>query len=76
MAVRPEVWRSARWDARFPIFYEDADYCFQARARGFDAVATAAVTVLHHAHTTSQERAAEAERNRGLWVQKWKEQIG
>ena len=73
MVVRPEVWGRARWDGAFPIFYEDCDYCFQARALGYAVVATADSTIVHHAHTTSVSRQAESERNRRRFVQKWKE---
>jgi GT2 family glycosyltransferase len=75
MVVRPDVWRSIRWDSRFPLFYEDVDYCFQARAKGFQVMATAEVSVVHDAHTSSGVRASEAEPNRMRFLQKWKAQI-
>gem|GEM_PF-2575131 len=75
MVVRPEVWRTCEWDAQFPIFYEDVDYCFQARAAGFEVCATASATVIHHAHTTSHLRASESETNRMRFLKKWKDRL-
>lgn len=72
MIVRAGVWRNISWDSAFPIFYEDADYCFQARAKGWDIAATNAVTVIHHAHTTSHSRKEESEKHRKLFLTKWK----
>jgi GT2 family glycosyltransferase/glycosyltransferase involved in cell wall biosynthesis len=71
MAVRPEVWPSLRWDPQFPIFYEDADICLQAREAGWRVAATNRATVVHHAHTTSGARADEAEANRSKFLRKW-----
>ena len=75
MVVRPDVWRSIRWDSRFPLFYEDVDYCFQARTKGFQVMATAEISVVHDAHTTSGARACEADTNRMRFLQKWKAQL-
>jgi len=75
MVVRPEVWRSCEWDGQFPIFYEDVDYCFQARAAGWEVCATNAATVIHHAHTTSNTRAEQSDLNRRKFMMKWKERI-
>lgn len=75
MVVRPEVAAACQWDPQFPIFYEDADFCFQARAAGWEIATTNSVTVVHHAHTTSTPRATETERNRKRFLVKWKERL-
>jgi GT2 family glycosyltransferase len=75
MVVRPQVWRRCAWDEQFPIFYEDVDYCFQAREAGFEVCATALATVTHHAHTTSHSRAAESEINRMRFLKKWQHRL-
>lgn len=75
MAVRPAVWSKVVWDPQFPLFYEDVDYCFQARAIGWEIAATAAAAVRHAAHTTSAGRMAESERNRRRFLRKWREEI-
>jgi GT2 family glycosyltransferase len=75
MVVRPEVWRSLEWDEQFPIFYEDVDYCLQARAAGWEVCATNAATVTHHAHTTSHTRAGQAEVSRMRFLKKWRNSL-
>ncbi len=72
MAVRPRALDDFEWDPQFPIFYEDADVCFQLRAAGWEIAATATVEVTHHAHTSSTPRAAESETNRRRFLVKWK----
>jgi GT2 family glycosyltransferase len=75
MVVRPKVWRSLEWDEQFPIFYEDVDYCLQARAAGWEVCATNAATVTHHAHTTSHTRAGQAEVSRMRFLKKWRNSL-
>lgn len=75
MMVRPELWKRLRMDEQFPIFYNDADYCFQARGKGYRAVGTRLSSVTHHAHTTSPERAAESLELRNAFIRKWKETL-
>jgi GT2 family glycosyltransferase len=73
MAVRADVWQGQAWDfERFAYHWEDVDYCCQARARGFEVVATNDATVAHHAHTSSRERWDESMPRRLAFIRKWK----
>ncbi len=75
MVIRPEVWRAVHFDPQFPIFYEDADFCMQARALGWEIAATADVTVIHDAHTTSTPRQGETELRRMAFLRKWRDML-
>ncbi len=73
MVVRPEVWQACRWDEQFPILYEDVDYCWQARAAGWDVACAGTVTVTHDAHRASSQRAGESHRNQVRFLRKWRD---
>jgi GT2 family glycosyltransferase/glycosyltransferase involved in cell wall biosynthesis len=75
MVIRPEVWQACHFDPQFPIFYEDTDFCMQARALGWEIAATADVTVIHDAHTTSTPRQDETELRRMAFLKKWKDML-
>ena len=73
MVVKEVVWKGQNWDHNsFPFHYEDVDYCFQARARGYAIVATRLVSVVHHAHSSSRTRWPEFADRRAAFMKKWK----
>jgi len=75
MMVRSEVWRRIRMDERFPIFYNDVDYCFEARKLGYRVVATPLANVKHTPNTTSAARGGESATLRSVFLQKRKGEL-
>lgn len=75
MIVREEVWKNQQFDEGFPFWYEDVDYCFQARENGFEVAATPLVKVIHNAHGASREYISEIHDRRKEFLTKWRHRL-
>jgi len=87
LMVRSDVLREVGYfDERFaPAYFEDADLCFSVRARGLRVVYAPASAVAHvegqshaggFAYGAANVRGpAHQQRNRGLFVEKWREEL-
>ncbi len=74
--VRRQTWDDVGgFDERyFPAYYEDADLCLSARARGWRVVCEPASVVVHDEGGSSAVRFRQfvSARNRRLFVDKWR----
>lgn len=82
LLVRTEVWRElGGFDKRFePMYYEDADLCFAARARGWRTIYEPRAEVIHlEGSTAGTDEATGHKRhqtaNRPRFAEKWREQL-
>lgn len=82
LMVKGELWRElGGFDERFlPMYYEDTDLCFEARARGLRVMyePRARVTHVEGATAGTDESAGHKqgqERNRPKFVEKWRERL-
>lgn len=71
-AIRAEVFAAGcEFDPQFwPNYYEDADLCYQARAKGFK-IACVENTGLEHEAVPNSAASALVETNRAKFAQKW-----
>lgn len=70
MAVRAAVFEACAFDPRFnPNYYEDVDFCFQARAAGYHIAAVGDVGMAHDDHPGDATAAAKSMR---AFVDKWR----
>jgi O-antigen biosynthesis protein len=83
LMVRTSFWRQAGgYDERFaPMYYEDADLCFQARERGMRVMYEPRSTVVHvEGGTAGTDLSGGHKRfqevNRTRFVEKWQAQLG
>lgn len=82
LLVRASFWLEAGgYDERFvPMYYEDADLCFQARERGLRVVYEPGATVVHaEGGTAGTDLTSGAKRhqeeNRSRFVDKWRDRL-
>ncbi|MGO9972056.1 MAG: methyltransferase domain-containing protein [Solirubrobacteraceae bacterium] len=82
LLVRTDFWRQrGGYDERFlPMYYEDADLCFDARERGLRVVYEPAARVIHHEGATAGTDVTAGhkrhqEENRSKFVSKWHERL-
>lgn len=80
LLVRRELWEElGGYDERFlPMYYEDADLCFEARRRGWRVLYEPSAVVVHAEGSTAGTDLATGhkrhqESNRVTFVQKWRE---
>jgi GT2 family glycosyltransferase/SAM-dependent methyltransferase len=80
LMVRTKLWQEVGgYDERFaPMYYEDADLCFEARRRGLRVLYEPASVVVHAEGSTagtdlSTGHKRHQELNRGKFVRKWKD---
>jgi GT2 family glycosyltransferase/SAM-dependent methyltransferase len=82
LMVNADFWREVGgFDERFlPMYYEDTDLCFEARARGFRVVYEPRALVVHVEGATagvddSVGHKRNQEQNRPKFVEKWRERL-
>jgi O-antigen biosynthesis protein len=82
LMVRTDFWREiGGFDERFlPMYYEDTDLCFEARARGLKVMYEPRAEVIHVEGATagvdeSAGHKTHQERNRPKFVEKWRERL-
>src|ERR1035441_7750913 len=80
LLVRTELWRElGGFDERFvPMYYEDADLCFEARRRGWHVLYEPSSVVVHAEGSTAgtdphTRHKRHQELNRAKFVRKWKD---
>jgi O-antigen biosynthesis protein len=82
LLVRADFWKDVGgYDERFePMYYEDTDLCFEARASGLRVMYEPTARVIHHEgstagsdETSSHKRHQAA--NRPKFVEKWRERL-
>ncbi len=82
LLVRNEVWQElGGFDKRFePMYYEDADLCFAARARGWRTIYEPRAEVIHFEGSTAGTDESTGHKrnqtaNRPRFAEKWREQL-
>ncbi len=82
LMVKAELWRElGGFDERYlPMYYEDADLCFQAREHGQRVLYEPEAVIVHHEGATAGNDADSGhkrhqERNRPKFVARWREQL-
>jgi GT2 family glycosyltransferase len=82
LMVKSDFWREiGGFDERFlPMYYEDTDLCFEARARGLRVMYEPRARVVHVEGATagtdeSTGHKLNQERNRPKFVEKWRERL-
>jgi GT2 family glycosyltransferase/SAM-dependent methyltransferase/glycosyltransferase involved in cell wall biosynthesis len=82
LMVKAELWQEAGgFDERYlPMYYEDADLCFQARERGRRVLYEPEAIVIHHEGATAGNdpdagHKRHQERNRPKFVARWREAL-
>lgn len=82
LMVKTELWRVlGGFDERYlPMYYEDADLCFQARAHGQRVLYEPEAAIIHHEGATAGNDAESGhkrhqERNRPKFVARWRAQL-
>lgn len=82
LMVKSDLWRElGGFDELFlPMYYEDADLCFEARARGHRVMYEPRARVIHHEGATagvdeSTGHKRNQELNRPKFVEKWRDRL-
>lgn len=82
LMVKAELWREVEgFDERYlPMYYEDADLCFQARERGLRVLYEPEAIVIHHEGATAGNdpdsgHKRHQEQNRPKFVARWRAQL-
>ncbi|HEY7829696.1 MAG TPA: glycosyltransferase [Solirubrobacteraceae bacterium] len=82
LMVKAELWRElGGFDERYlPMYYEDADLCFQAREHGQRVLYEPEAVVIHHEGATAGNDAESGhkrhqESNRPKFVARWRQQL-
>jgi len=82
LMVRADLWREVGgFDERYlPMYYEDADLCFEARERGLRVLYEPAAVVVHIEGATAGNDLQSGhkrfqEQNRSKFVEKWRRQL-
>jgi GT2 family glycosyltransferase/SAM-dependent methyltransferase/glycosyltransferase involved in cell wall biosynthesis len=82
LMVKAELWRKlGGFDERYlPMYYEDADLCFQAREHGQRVLYEPEAVVIHHEGATAGNDAESGhkrhqESNRPKFVARWRQQL-
>jgi GT2 family glycosyltransferase/SAM-dependent methyltransferase len=82
LMVKADLWREVGgFDERFdPMYYEDTDLCFEARARGLRVMYEPRAHVIHVEGATAgvdeqKGHKRHQERNRPLFLEKWRERL-
>jgi GT2 family glycosyltransferase/SAM-dependent methyltransferase len=82
LMVNAELWKATGgFDERYlPMYYEDADLCFEARARGLRVLYEPTAMVLHIEGATAGSDVASGhkhhqEQNRPKFVSKWRQRL-